>query len=130
MNWIRRFMIGRYGSDHLSIALMGVWIFMWILSRFVDNKIIGIFYMVIPVIIFYRIFSKDITKRYQENIKFLNIWNPIKNRTKTRIQQLKDFKHYRYFKCSNCKQILRVPKGKGKISITCPRCKNIMIKKS
>ena len=130
MKWFKRFMIGRYGSDQLSMALMGVWVFISILSRFIVNPAINIFYMIMPVIIFYRMFSRNISKRYQENIKFLRLWDPIKNKVRNKIQRVKDLKYYRYYKCSNCKQTLRVPRGKGKISITCPKCRKIMIKKS
>ena len=130
MNWFKRFMVGRYGTDQLSMALMVIWIFISILSRFTGNRIINIFYIIMPIIIFYRIFSKNIAKRYQENMKFLRVWNPIKNKVKTKIQRVKDLKYYRYYKCSNCRQTLRVPRGKGKISITCPKCKTVMIKKS
>ena len=130
MNWFKRFMVGRYGTDQLSMALMGIWIFISILSRFTGNRIINIFYIIMPIIIFYRIFSKNIAKRYQENMKFLRVWNPIKNKVKTKIQRVKDLKYYKYFKCSNCKQTLRVPRKKGKISITCPKCSTVMVKKS
>ncbi len=52
-----------------------------------------------------------------------------KNKVKSKVQRLRDLKYYRYYKCSNCRKTLRVPRGKGKISITCPKCKNVMVKK-
>lgn len=130
MNWFRKFMVGRYGVDQLSTALLIVSIFFSILSRFFNNGVLNILNMIILFIIFYRIFSKDIGRRYQENNKFLKIWYPIKNKVSSRIQRIKSLKDYRYYKCSNCKQKLRVPKGKGRIAITCPKCKMTMIKKS
>ncbi len=130
MNWLKRFMAGRYGGDQLSIALIIVNLLISILSRFLNSKILGILNLGISVVILYRIFSKNIAKRYQENMKFLNLWNPIKNKVKNKIQRIKSLKHYKYFKCSNCKQKLRVPRGKGKVSITCPKCKTTIIKKT
>ena len=130
MNWLKKFMMGRYGVDQLSMALLVVSIFISILSSFVRVWVIEILNIVVLVIIFYRMFSKNIAKRYQENNKFLSIWNPIKNGVHNKIERIKGLKNYRYFKCSNCKQTLRVPKGKGKISITCPKCKTVMVKKS
>ncbi|NLJ98819.1 MAG: hypothetical protein GX320_06100 [Tissierellia bacterium] len=130
MNWFRKFMVGRYGVDQLSTALLIVSIFFSILSRFFNSGVLNILNMIILFIIFYRIFSKDIGRRYQENNKFLKIWYPIKNKVSSRIQRIKSLKDYRYYKCSNCKQKLRVPKGKGRIAITCPKCKMTMIKKS
>ncbi|MBW4829460.1 MAG: hypothetical protein KZY61_01390 [Clostridiaceae bacterium] len=130
MNWLRKFMAGRCGVDQLSTALIVVNLICTILLRFFNSSILNIFCIIISVIVIYRIFSKNISKRYQENIKFLNIWNPIKRKVNKKIQRIKDLKHYKYFKCSNCKQTLRVPRGKGKISITCPKCKLVMIKRS
>ena len=130
MNWLKKFMAGRYGVDQLSMLLMGIQIFLSILSLFVKNQVITMLYIVIPVIILYRIFSKNIPKRYQENMKLLNAWKSIKNNVNNMIKRIKSSKDYRYYKCSNCKQNLRVPRGKGKISITCPKCKTTMIKKS
>lgn len=129
-NWLRKFMVGRYGMDQLSIGLIGASIFLSILSRFVSSQIIVVVFLMVSVIAYCRIFSKNITKRYQENNKFLKIWNPISNKVKSRIQRLKDLKYYRYYKCPSCKQTLRVPKGKGKISINCPKCKTSIIKKT
>src|SRR5690554_2529141 len=117
MAWFRRLMIGRYGMDQLSIALLLVWLFLSILSRFIRyNQIIVVLYVIIAVFVYYRMFSKNISKRYQENMRFLKYWNPLKNRFKNTMVHLKNARHYRYYKCSNCKQMLRVPKGKGKIA--------------
>lgn len=130
MNWFKKFMTGRYGVDQLSWALMFLSIFISILSRFTNSKILAMLYIIPMAMVFYRMFSKNITKRYQENMMFLNKWNPIKRKINRIIQRIKDMKHYKYYKCSNCKQTLRVPRRKGKISITCPKCKTVMIKKT
>ena len=67
MNWLKKFMMGRYGVDQLSMALLVVSIFISILSSFVRVWVIEILNIVVLVIIFYRMFSKNIAKRYQEN---------------------------------------------------------------
>ncbi len=130
MNWLKKFMTGRYGVDQLSWALLGISILISILSRILDSQVLAMLYIIPLGIVLYRMFSKDISKRYQENIKFLNKWNSIKRKINNRIQRIKGLKYYKYYKCSNCKQTLRVPRGKGKISITCPKCQTVMIKKS
>ena len=73
MNWLKRFMIGRYGADQLSMALLGISIFLSILSRILNSWLIAILYIVILVLAIYRMFSKDIGKRYQENNQFLKV---------------------------------------------------------
>ena len=64
----------------------------------------------------FRSLSRNVYKRYEENRKFLMFW-----------QKLKD-KDHRYYNCPRCHQQVRVPKGKGKISITCPKCQEKFIK--
>ncbi|NMB08900.1 MAG: hypothetical protein GX981_11005 [Tissierellia bacterium] len=130
MNWFKKFMTGRYGVDQLSWILIGLSILISLLSRLMDSKILAVLYIIPLVMVFYRMFSKNIAKRYQENMVFLNKWNLIKRKINKIIQRIKDLKHYKYYKCSNCKQTLRVPRRKGKIAITCPKCKTVMIKKS
>lgn len=123
-------MAGRYGVDQLSLTLLGISIFISILASILHSQVLAIVYIIPLGTVLYRMFSKDIAKRYQENMKFLNKWNSIKRKVNNKIQHIKSLKHYKYYKCSNCKQTLRVPRGKGKIAITCPKCKTVMIKKS
>ena len=130
MNWLKRFMTGRYGADQLSWVILVVYFFISIMARIFNNRILDVLGIVALGIVVYRMFSKNISARYQENTKFLNKWNSIKRKVNNRIQRIKDLKDYKYYKCSNCKQVLRVPRGNGKISITCPKCKTVMIKKS
>lgn len=130
MNWLRKLMIGRYGVDQLSMLLLIISIILSILSRFIDSGIIPVIFMVTAIIAYFRIFSKNISKRYQENNEFLKFWNPIKSKFNKRIKRLKNTKDYRHFKCPNCDQTLRVPRGKGKVAVTCPKCKTGIIKKT
>lgn len=131
MNWLQRFMIGRYGvMDELSKLLFGLSIGSTLLSMFTGSIIIRSISLVLPLIFFYRTFSKNIRKRYGENIRFLRFWNPIKNKVKNRINRIRGLREYKYYNCENCGQKLRVPRGKGKVSIKCPKCHVRMIKKT
>ena len=118
----RRFMAGRYGGDKLNMTLVWVAFGLYIISLFISLAIvrlllIGISYVVIGWSVF-RLLSKNTYKRYRENARFVQ-W----------LDRLKD-KEHKYFKCPKCKQPVRVPKGKGKIAITCPKCKEKFIRKS
>ena len=122
MNWLKKFMIGRYGVDHLSNGMIVVGIIMMIINIFLKSGILNALITAIIVISYFRIFSKNINKRYQENMKFLQWWNPIRskfNKTKNRAKQSKT---YKFFTCPNCGQDIRIPKGKGRIKIKCPKC--------
>lgn len=130
MNWFKKFMTGRYGVDQLTNFLIIIFIFLFILSRFIHSSILYLISMVIPIIAYYRIFSKNTSKRYEENKNFLNLIYSLKRKLNSKVNRIKDMKYNRYYKCPSCEQTLRVPKGKGRISITCPKCKNTIIRKS
>jgi len=128
LNWFRRLMAGRYGVDQLSIAQLIIGIVLAIVYRFFPYKTIQLSFFIMLIYTYFRIFSRDINKRYLENIKFMKLWNPIKNKFSSQIAKIKNRKHFKYFKCSFCGQKIRVPRGKGKIKVTCPKCKNTTIK--
>lgn len=127
---IQRFMIGRYGADELAKAQSIAALILLFLSMF---SRLGIFYWLAIALMIYstwRMFSKNISKRYAENQKYLNYryqmtvkWNRFK-------KHLAQRKIYRIYKCPQCKQKVRVPKGRGKICITCPKCRTEFVKKS
>lgn len=126
----QRFMQGRYGADELSKAQNVVALILLVLSVFTR---LGIFYWLAIALIIYetwRMFSKNISKRYQENQQYLNYRYKLTvkiDRYKKRFQQRKI---YRFYKCPQCKQTVRVPKGRGRICITCPKCRTEFVKKS
>lgn len=130
MNRLQKFMMGRYGTDELSTGLLILSLILSFALRRFNGTIFQTIQTIVLILPLYRILSKDINRRYQENLKFLKIWNPIKRKINNIIRRIKDFKDYRYFKCTNCKQTLRIPKGKGRVSVTCPKCKIVVIKKS
>lgn len=122
-NFFRRFMQGRYGTDKLNLALLYTGLAFCILSfifswLFAVNALFTLLSYVCLIIAVLRAFSRNTYKRYQENRKFLMVF-----------QQLKDREH-RYYDCPRCRQQVRVPRGKGKISICCPKCKEKFIKKT
>jgi hypothetical protein len=123
MNWLRRFMTGRYGGDQLSMALFILAALLIFIAELTSSSpLIVIGYVPLGIAVF-RILSRNIPQRSMENRKFAILMSPVYSWfIKTR-HRIKDVKTHRYFVCPNCKQSLRVPKGKGKIIITCPKCK-------
>lgn len=130
----QRFMSGRYGADELSKVLNAVALVCLVISMFSGfQNILSLFYWIgIAILIYtcYRMLSRNVTRRYEENQKFLNIRYQAavkKNAMKKRWSQRGI---YRFYKCPGCGQTVRVPKGKGKICITCPKCRTEFVKKS
>lgn len=119
-----RFMAGRYGMDDLSRLCTGVSVICLLISMFTKWQWLNLLAFAILGYVYFRMFSRNIGKRMAENQKLLNFryraiawWNQKKQRHEQK-------KIYRFFKCPGCKQKVRVPKGKGKIVITCPKCRN------
>lgn len=125
---LARFMYGRNGTDQLNWAILVIYLVLWVLRVIMGALDIAIAALVIDVVMFllavvllWRTFSRNLPKRRAENQKFVNWWWPIKNRFAAAKARRAD-KEHKYFTCKNCKTICRVPVGKGKIVITCPKC--------
>nr|WP_312290765.1 hypothetical protein [Clostridium chromiireducens] len=126
MEWLRRFMYGRYGGDNLSKALLVLSFILLMITNLLPRALIGLELIAyIPTLVcVYRIFSRNIYKRQQENYKYLRIRNSAIVWSRRKMNITKDLKTHKYFTCPNCRQKLRVPRKQGKISVTCPKCKN------
>ena len=127
--WLQRVMAGRYGGDQLNWLLLVLYLILWAAGMFSGFVLFPILAWLLLFLILFRMFSRNRTKRWAENQKFLTVWNRLKGFFTSRTAQLKDRDH-RYFTCPHCKNKLRVPRGKGKIQITCPVCHTEFIKKT
>ena len=127
---MQRMMYGRYGIDEFSKFLDKSAIVLFILSLFKPLRFLYFLSMAFLLCSLLRCYSKNHTKRYAELNYYLKIKNKIEPEILTVKNRFSGRKNYRYFKCPNCKTLLKVPKGKGKIEITCPKCKNIIIRKT
>lgn len=118
---LQRFMLGRYGNDAFNKFLFTTGLILWILDMFIDTRILYSWAIILLVYGYFRMFSRNVQKRYQENLKFLQLKNKV-------VSKLKKANHtqektHRIYKCPTCRQKIRIPKGKGRICITCPKCK-------
>ncbi|MBQ9983351.1 MAG: hypothetical protein IJP29_02050 [Lachnospiraceae bacterium] len=124
---IIRFMQGRYGVDQLSSFMIWCAVMLALIGMFVQSPIFTILCWVLIIFGYVRILSKNTTRRYTENQKFLDKTFGIRNafaKVKYRVKYGKQTPEaYYIYKCKKCGQRIRIPKGKGKILITCPKCK-------
>ncbi len=126
---LMRFMYGRYGMDQFGRFLIGVAMILMLLSILGPN----IFYtlaVVVMVYAYFRMFSKQTYKRAGENQKYLQYEWKVKNWFGKKKREIKQLKTHHIYKCPNCKQKIRVPRGRGKIAITCKKCSHEFVKKS
>ena len=118
----RRFMMGRYGTDKLNMTILIAGLIFSVVAMFNPFAMLDLGLTLVSYgLMFWAIFrclSRNTYKRYQENRKYLRF-----------VERLKDRQH-RYYDCPRCRQQVRVPRGKGKIAITCPKCREKFIKKT
>jgi len=111
---LQRFMAGRYGTDKLNTYILGLGLILCLVSMFVPvtavNLVLTAISYALMIWAIFRTLSRNTYRRYQENRRFLMFFDRIKDR------------EHRYFDCPKCRQLVRVPRGKGKIMITCPKC--------
>ena len=129
-NFLRNLMAGRYGPDHLNIAMIVLsFVLMLLNAILLFSPLLYVSYAVLVLALF-RMFSRNITRRRAENDRFLRYWWPIRTKLSRSRANLKHRKTHKFIKCQGCGNTLRVPKGKGKLQITCPRCGERFIKKT
>ena len=119
---VQRFMMGRYGTDKLNMLLLCVGLGLTVINMFIHlptlNMVLTLLAWLMMGLVIFRTLSRNTYKRYRENRKYLMF-----------LERIKDREH-RYYDCPKCRQQVRVPRGKGKISITCPKCREKFIKKT
>ena len=117
-------MQGRYGTDELTKFLMAICLILLLANTFTRQPLLYWLALVLIGYCYFRMFSRNISGRNEENQKYLSWTAGIRRsftQTKNRIVQSKD---YHIYKCPVCGQKIRIPRGKGKICITCPKCRH------
>lgn len=124
----QNFMMGRYGGDKFNIVLLVVGIVLSLCGALFLRPL----YLAADVLYVYalfRAFSRNIPGRQRENQAFLKVWGPVESWFRFQKTRFSQRKLYQYFKCPQCGQRLRAPKGRGKIEVTCQKCGNVFQKK-
>ena len=131
---IGRFMAGRYGNDKLNQFMMAVFLGCAVLNLFVRNAyvstVLNSWECLLILLVYIRMFSRNISKRYAENQKYLALENRLRRFFGQKRYLMQQRKEYHIYKCPGCKQKIRIPRGKGKLSIRCPKCGEEFIKNS
>lgn len=124
-----RFMQGRYGSDQLSRFLMFLVMVCLVLSLF-GLRFFYVIGIALLVYSYFRIFSRNLYKRRAENTAYLQCGYKARQKMATWKRDMQQRKTHHIYRCPSCKQKIRVPRGKGRIEIRCPKCNQTFIKKS
>jgi DNA-directed RNA polymerase subunit RPC12/RpoP len=115
-------MQGRYGVDSLSRFMSVILLIFIILGMFIRIPLSGPITLLILVVLYFRMFSRNISRRYAENQKFLQLRDRFLGNFSDISSNLSRFKDYHIYKCPQCSQKIRIPRGKGHIMVRCPKC--------
>lgn len=118
---LARFMSGRYGMDHLNNTMTVIYLILYLVFAFTGWMVLDLIAMVLLLMTLLRMMSRKHDRRRAENAKFLQLTRPLTRRIKNLRVRIKDREH-RYFKCPGCGQQMRVPRGKGRITVHCRSC--------
>ena len=130
---LARFMTGRYGNDQLNSFLLVLGMVLAVLGIFLRGRAGSILYVLVLAVLglsYYRMFSRNLMRRRDENSKYLRLRYKVLGRLQLRKQRWQQRKDYKFFTCPACRATLRVPKGKGKLRIVCRKCGNSFTGKS
>ena len=129
-NFLRNFMVGRYGPDHLNTAMIALSLVLYLVFGILKLAALMYISYAILALSVYRMLSRNITRRRAENDKFIRYWWPVRIKAGRALANIKHRNTHKFYKCPGCGNTLRVPKGKGKLQITCPKCGERFVKKT
>ena len=127
---LEEFMQGRYGADEFSRFIMAVTLVLLILNMFTRIPLLYLLALVLLGYGYFRMFSRNIYKRSHENQLFLGKTAKIRSWFFHKKSMMLQRKTHHIYRCPGCKQKIRIPRGKGRIEITCPKCHTTFIKNS
>lgn len=129
-NTLYKIMYGRYGADEFSKFLLFFSIILFFLSSLTGLYIAYIIAMLLAIYNIFRCYSKDFSKRRKELDLYLFYKNKFVSKFSLQRRKWRERKTHSFFSCPTCQTVVRVPKGRGKIEITCPKCNTSFIKKT
>lgn len=124
---LARFMAGRNGNDQLNIFLLIVDVILLLIAGIFARSIGKFIYPLVVVLliyIYFRMFSRNVYRRREENGKYIRLKFKVSAALRVRRERWVQRRDYKFFTCPSCKTTLRVPRGHGKIKIVCRKCGN------
>ena len=130
MNRFRNFMYGRYGFDQFTRTLVIISLVLSLITSFFRLNWLVVLAYIPFFFALYRAISKDHQKRLRENTAYLKMAGNLRGKFQSAKLSLVGTKTHKYYTCSKCRQTIRVPRDKGKIAITCPKCKHEFVRRT
>lgn len=125
-----RFMQGRYGQDAFTRFLLGAMLACVVLNLLVGSRFLSIMAWALLVYAYFRLFSRNHAARYAENQRYLNATAKLRYWFEQQKRLKEERKYHHIYVCPKCRQKIRIPKGKGKVMVRCPKCRHEFQKRS
>lgn len=125
-----RFLENRNGVDDFGMFLIVISFALLIISSLLDGLMLSLIALGLLGYAYFRVFSKNLSARQTENQRYLAQRERLRFKLQSKKVQFGMRKDYKYLKCKNCGQKMRVPRGKGRIEVTCPKCGEKVVTKS
>lgn len=129
-NSFRRFMTGRSGADELSFSMVILALVLMLIASMLGSVVINLISLVLYGLCIFRMFSRNTSKRYAENQRYLVARGKLKTSASQSWVRLKNMRKYKYFKCPECHALLRLPRKVGEVTVTCGKCHHAFKKKA
>lgn len=121
-NRLRMLMMGRNGVDQLAVVVIAAAVLLYLIGSWLNIYWLSFLPVLLLAYALFRIISRNVTKRREENYRFTRLWSRLRAAVAARRERHAQSKDYKFFTCPACKATLRVPRGKGKLKITCSKC--------
>lgn len=123
-------MQGRYGQDAFTRFLLGAMLACVVLNLLVGSRFLSIMAWTLLVYAYFRLFSRNHAARFAENQRYLNATAKLRHWFDQQKRLKEERKYHHIYVCPRCRQKIRIPKGKGKIMVRCPKCRHEFQKRS
>ena len=117
-----RFMQGRHGADQLGMFTLIAGLILSLTASFTGVPVLSFLGLALYIVTVFRMFSRNHEARLKENQKYISLTSGWSTKARQAIRRLRNRREYKYFKCPNCKVLLRLKRGCGEKDITCVRC--------
>ena len=121
-NGLQKLMVGRRGPDELTLALLIAGLVLSMVGSAIGFGLLNLAGMAAYVLAIFRMFFRNLQKRYAENAKFTGMWRSLTASVRQFINRTKNMKKYKYFKCPECHSRLKLPRKVGEVTVTCGKC--------
>lgn len=120
---------GRYGMDELGRFLYIIVFVLLVVSLIPYCSPVVLLSMALLFYNTFRACSRNVEKRKRENEWYLRKTAPMRERRQKSALIREEKRNYVFIRCRKCSNLNRVPRGKGKIRITCPKCGDQIVRK-